>query len=321
MSLNTIKRFGPANRRYREYLSSPEWRAKRAAVIARCNGVCERCHKYLVDEVHHLTYANVFNEPLEELRGLCKPCHRLLHDHTGIDPLVTSIQVKVSFKVIEYWDSERLRFRRVPFDTLERHRAGNPLPGLLNDDVGIYDVPIDVFLDPEGNPVFEPARWQKYKSAYRHSRGWIRKQAQGRPVPPDRETVRAEVIRVESRKAEELRRLRDSPDCFTSYQGNAPPTDKEVMALFRQNRRIVHSGREGMIRDVRATKTMGIVLDLFFDMGDKAISYKFWDARAALNDGAIVFDRIREIWVATDQKPRPEWILARVGLSTQATAC
>jgi hypothetical protein len=74
----------PTNPRYLEYLNSPAWAAKRKAVKARCNSICERCHKYLVDEVHHLTYAHLFDELLEDLQGLCKPCHRFLHHASGM---------------------------------------------------------------------------------------------------------------------------------------------------------------------------------------------------------------------------------------------
>src|SRR4051812_46653240 len=61
------------NQEYANYLDSPEWKAKREAVKRRCNNICERCRKYLVDEVHHLTYERLFNELLEDLQGLCKP--------------------------------------------------------------------------------------------------------------------------------------------------------------------------------------------------------------------------------------------------------
>src|SRR5262245_42570727 len=99
------KRLSLTNPRYAAYLHSSEWKAKRQAVLERCKGICERCGKYLVDEVHHLTYAHIFNEPLEDLQGLCKPCHNFLHNASGIDPLVKTIRIKLSFKQIAYYDS------------------------------------------------------------------------------------------------------------------------------------------------------------------------------------------------------------------------
>src|SRR5262249_54111979 len=94
------------NERYLRYLDSREWKAKRVAVKERCNNVCERCHRYLVDEVHHLTYERVYKERLEDLQGLCAPCHAFLHGSSEIDPLQKSIHVKVSWKYIEYWDAK-----------------------------------------------------------------------------------------------------------------------------------------------------------------------------------------------------------------------
>lgn len=60
---------------YQDYLLSPEWKAKRAAVLARCNGICEACGKVPAIQVHHTTYEHIFREPLWELRGVCGPCH------------------------------------------------------------------------------------------------------------------------------------------------------------------------------------------------------------------------------------------------------
>lgn len=65
---------------YHAYLRSPVWRAKRTAAVHACNGLCS-CGKP-VDDVHHLTYDHVFNEPLHDLLAVCRACHQRLH---GID--------------------------------------------------------------------------------------------------------------------------------------------------------------------------------------------------------------------------------------------
>jgi hypothetical protein len=65
---------------YAEYLSSPQWRDKRKAVIARENGICQGCRIAKIDEVHHLTYDNRGDELLFQLVGLCKTCHRKAHN-------------------------------------------------------------------------------------------------------------------------------------------------------------------------------------------------------------------------------------------------
>ena len=54
-------------RRYQQYLRSPEWQAKREAVLQRCNGTCEMCGKFPVAQVHHRNYNRLFNELLEHL--------------------------------------------------------------------------------------------------------------------------------------------------------------------------------------------------------------------------------------------------------------
>jgi hypothetical protein len=176
-------------------------------------------------------------------------------------------------------------------------------------------VPIEVFLDGGGNPVFQPSHWQKYKTGYRHRSGWIRHGREGRAVPPDPTAVRAKIIGEEQRKEEELRRLEDSPSCFTSFRGKAPKGEKEIMSLFRKYPRIVQSGRDGEILSVRTTKTKGIVLDLEFDNGDRGlIRSKIYSADVLLNEGGIVLDHDRGTWVVINQARRPEFALSNVGI-------
>lgn len=134
------------NPRYQAYLESPEWKALRKAVLKRCGKICERCHRYLVDNVHHLTYERVYHELLEDLQGLCRPCHSFLHGDSGIDPLVKSVRVKVTRKIVEYWDSTSKRRRRAKCETICQL-------------VGEYLIPTEVFLDSEGNPKLAPAEW------------------------------------------------------------------------------------------------------------------------------------------------------------------
>jgi hypothetical protein len=69
--------------KYEAYLRTPEWRQKRAKVIDRENGLCQGCRERRIEEVHHATYANLGNELLFQLIGLCSPCHRVAHpEHT-----------------------------------------------------------------------------------------------------------------------------------------------------------------------------------------------------------------------------------------------
>ena len=90
------------NSRYISYLHSKEWRAKRRQVIKRCNDTCERCGKFRVAEVHHLTYERVYEELLEDLQGLCKPCHAFEHDESKAD----GVEV---FEAQQKWEKETLK--------------------------------------------------------------------------------------------------------------------------------------------------------------------------------------------------------------------
>lgn len=64
---------------YRDYLASPEWKARRAKVMRRCHGKCEGCGDQAAVEVHHLTYRHFMEEFLFELVGLCVQCHDRYH--------------------------------------------------------------------------------------------------------------------------------------------------------------------------------------------------------------------------------------------------
>ena len=71
---------------YQRYIRSDEWRERRAAVMRRCGGLCEGCHNARAIQVHHLTYCNLFDEPLSDLKALCNRCHELEHGILDSDP-------------------------------------------------------------------------------------------------------------------------------------------------------------------------------------------------------------------------------------------
>jgi hypothetical protein len=64
---------------YSAYLKTPEWGAKRSAVIERANGLCEGCRQAPAVIAHHLTYAHAGNELLFELVAVCDTCHQKAH--------------------------------------------------------------------------------------------------------------------------------------------------------------------------------------------------------------------------------------------------
>jgi len=67
---------------YRRYLRSPQWKARCAAVLKRDKGCCRFCGGRAT-QVHHLTYARIFNESLYDLVAICENCHRALHPDKG----------------------------------------------------------------------------------------------------------------------------------------------------------------------------------------------------------------------------------------------
>lgn len=66
-------------KRYYEYLRSLDWQLKREAVFQRENGICQGCKEEPIENTHHLTYANLYDELLFQLVGLCENCHRKVH--------------------------------------------------------------------------------------------------------------------------------------------------------------------------------------------------------------------------------------------------
>ncbi len=68
--------------KYKDYLQSDEWQEVRKRVFLERGRRCERCGKDLenkIADVHHKTYENLFNEKLEDLEVLCRPCHQEEH--------------------------------------------------------------------------------------------------------------------------------------------------------------------------------------------------------------------------------------------------
>ena len=61
------------------YLRTPKWRAKRAAVLDRCGGLCEGCRQAKATQVHHLSYEHWQDELLWELVAVCPDCHERAH--------------------------------------------------------------------------------------------------------------------------------------------------------------------------------------------------------------------------------------------------
>lgn len=67
------------NKAYRNYIYSPQWRAK-CDLYWRTHGkYCQACGSRKKLHVHHMDYARFKNEPLTDLMGLCYTCHTEVH--------------------------------------------------------------------------------------------------------------------------------------------------------------------------------------------------------------------------------------------------
>lgn len=63
---------------YKSYLATDHWKNKRFAVLEQRGCKCEKCGEW-GNEIHHLTYENLWNEPLTDLQVLCGDCHDATH--------------------------------------------------------------------------------------------------------------------------------------------------------------------------------------------------------------------------------------------------
>jgi hypothetical protein len=43
--------------------------------LERDNYLCQACLTNRAEQIHHLTYNNIYDEPLYELLSVCKRCH------------------------------------------------------------------------------------------------------------------------------------------------------------------------------------------------------------------------------------------------------
>ena len=71
---------------YAEYLESPWWRARKAAIVRYRGERCERCGSTDSLELHHRTYERLGRERPEDVELLCHRCHKLEHDITEDAP-------------------------------------------------------------------------------------------------------------------------------------------------------------------------------------------------------------------------------------------
>lgn len=66
-----------------QYYNSPEWATRRATALAAAHHTCEMCHSPHNLEVHHITYAHIFQERPADLAVVCHTCHTAIHTAFG----------------------------------------------------------------------------------------------------------------------------------------------------------------------------------------------------------------------------------------------
>lgn len=67
--------------RYEAVIESAAWQKKRTKIFERDKGLCQACRLRPADQVHHLTYKHLGQEPLFDLVAVCLVCHTALHDY------------------------------------------------------------------------------------------------------------------------------------------------------------------------------------------------------------------------------------------------
>lgn len=107
---------------YQTYLASREWALKKEAVRKRSGGICERCKNAPHQQTHHLTYARIGCELLEDLQGVCRACHEYLSGKTNQDPADIKQRIAaIDLKIIELNSSKDL-FDIVEVDNLRKQK-------------------------------------------------------------------------------------------------------------------------------------------------------------------------------------------------------
>jgi len=88
------------SKEYIEYINSEKWREKRQIIAQRDNYTCRYCGKKTKNfDVHHLTYAHLFDEPLDDLVLVCRNCHLILEKDKEIRKELEQVIVKEPPKV------------------------------------------------------------------------------------------------------------------------------------------------------------------------------------------------------------------------------
>lgn len=85
---------------YKEYLTSKEWKIKRAKVLDRANHTCEICGIKKAYQVHHKTYKRIYKEKLTDLIATCGICHQAEHNLLSEEQIEKAVDDLMARKII-----------------------------------------------------------------------------------------------------------------------------------------------------------------------------------------------------------------------------
>ena len=78
------------SKEYDKYMKSDAWAKKRAERLELDDNKCVMCERpnglqkdgvTPILQVHHISYKNLGNEPMEDLVSLCPSCHKRIHKY------------------------------------------------------------------------------------------------------------------------------------------------------------------------------------------------------------------------------------------------
>jgi hypothetical protein len=95
-------------KKYTEYIASHEWREKRQLAFKKWGTNCKICNCENANEVHHVSYKNLYNETDKDLIVLCHNCHiNIIHSDKYPD-------FKIQCEIDEYdWGLVCLAFEKL----------------------------------------------------------------------------------------------------------------------------------------------------------------------------------------------------------------
>ncbi len=94
---------------YERYLKTEHWHERRALALEQAKHRCQDCGRGPGEagplEIHHLTYAHLFQERPEELRVLCRACHGKRHGYFGEEDMQDFNTHKTGGRVVHRIDA------------------------------------------------------------------------------------------------------------------------------------------------------------------------------------------------------------------------